>query len=118
MRIDSSSLVEMNMLQMNRTKANRVNDLKTRIDTGNKHPDTYQDGKLKEVCNDFQAILIKQMLDTMRKTVNKEGLIPTSHAEEIFEDMLYDEYAQKMSRTANLGLDTMMYEQLKYGIGL
>jgi len=118
MRIDSSSLVEMNMLQLNRTKANRVNDMKTRIDTGNANVTADDDRKLKEVCNDFQAILIKQMLDTMRKTVNKEGLIPTSHAEEIFEDMLYDEYAQKMSKTANLGLDTMMYEQLKNGMGV
>lgn len=118
MRIDSSSLVEMNMLQLNRTKANRMNEMKTRIDIGSENVINGGDRKLKEVCNDFQAILIKQMLDTMRKTVNKEGLIPTSHAEEIFEDMLYDEYAQKMSKTANLGLDTMMYEQLKNGMGV
>ncbi len=118
MRIDSSSLVEMNMLQLNRTKTGRMNELKSRIDSGSTKPDVRENQKLKEVCTDFQAILIKQMLDTMRKTVNKEGIIPTSHAEEIFEDMLYDEYAQKMSRTADLGLDTMMYEQLKNGMGV
>lgn len=118
MRIDSSSLVEMNMLQLNRTKANRLNEMKGRIDNGHTNSDTHQDRKLKEVCNDFQAILIKQMLDTMRKTVNKAGLIPTGQAEEIFEDMLYDEYAQKMSKTADIGLDTMMYQQLKNGMGV
>ena len=58
------------------------------------------------------------MLDTMRDTINREGIIPTSQAEEIFEDMLYDEYAMKISKNADLGLDTLMYEQLKTGMSM
>lgn len=71
-----------------------------------------EDDRLKEVCKDFQSIFVKQMLDSMRKTVNKEGLMSGGHAEEIFEDMLYDEYAEQISNTADLGLDDIMYQQL------
>ena len=68
--------------------------------------------RLKEACKDFQAIFVKQMLDSMRKTVNEQGLLDGGRAEEIFEDMLYEKYAQKISDTAGLGLDEMMYTQL------
>ena len=70
------------------------------------------EGKLKEVCLDFEAIFIKQMLDAMRKTVPEEGLMKKNMAENIFEDMLYDEYAKVMSRTADLGIADIMFRQL------
>ena len=63
---------------------------------------------LYEACQDFEAIFIKQMLNVMRQTVHKSGMINGGAAEEIFEDMLYDEYAAKMARSAGFGLaDTM-----------
>ena len=71
-----------------------------------------RDKKLYGVCQDFEAIFIKQMLNAMRKTVDKSGLIDGGMAEEIFEDMLYDEYAKKMSRTARFGLAEILYDQL------
>ncbi len=72
-------------------------------------------GKGKELykaCQDFEAILIKQMLDVMRKTVDKSGLLDGGFAQEVFEDMLYDEYAGKMARTAHFGLARLIYDQL------
>ena len=74
-----------------------------------------RDKKLYGVCQDFEAIFIKQMLNAMRKTVDKSGLIDGGMAEEIFEDMLYDEYAKKMSRTARFGLAEILYDQLSNG---
>lgn len=68
--------------------------------------------KLEKACKDFQAILIKKMLDSMRDTVQETGLLDGGHAEKVFEDMLYKEYAQKMSETAGLGLDEMIYREL------
>ena len=32
-------------------------------------------------------------------------------SEEIFEDMLYDEYAEKMTKTAGFGIADMLYKQ-------
>jgi len=68
--------------------------------------------KLLQACRDFEALFIKQMLDAMRNTVEKTGLVDGGMAEEIFEDMLYDEYAKKMARTAGFGLAETLYREL------
>jgi len=67
---------------------------------------------LMEVCLQFEAIFAKQMLDSMRKNVLKTGLIDGGMAEEIFEDMLWDEYALVLARNGNLGLSKTIYSQL------
>ena len=71
--------------------------------------------ELYNVCLDFEALFIKQMLDSMRKTVERTSLSdsPTdATGRDFFEDMLYDDYAKQMARTANLGIAKMMYLQL------
>ncbi len=68
--------------------------------------------KLKEACRDFEALFIKQMLDTMKKTVNKSGLLDGGMAENIFEDMLYDEYSKSMADTGSFGIARLMYDEL------
>ena len=68
---------------------------------------------LYKVCLEFEAIFVKQMLNSMRKTVEKSGLLDGGMAEEFFEDMLYDEYAKKMAANANFGLAAMIYSQLQ-----
>ncbi len=71
--------------------------------------------KLYEAAQEFEAIFVKQMLDSMRQTVEKTGLIEGGMAEDIFEDMLYDQYALKMTRTAGFGLADQIYLQLNNG---
>ncbi len=71
-----------------------------------------ENSKLKQACSDFEAIFIKQMLNSMKKTINKTKLIDGGMSEDIFEDMLFDEYAAKMSANSNLGLAKQMYSQL------
>lgn len=68
--------------------------------------------ELYKVSLEFEAIFIKQMLNVMRQTVDKSGLIEGGMAEEIFEDMLYDEYAKKMAESRQLGIADIIYEQL------
>jgi Rod binding domain-containing protein len=68
--------------------------------------------KLYEAAQEFEAIFVKQMLDSMRQTVQKTGLIEGGMAEDVFEDMLYDQYALKMTRTAGFGLADQIYLQL------
>ena len=76
-----------------------------------------EEDKLKQACSDFEAIFIKQMLDSMRKTVQKTGLNDGGYAEELYQDMLYDQYAEKMSKTAHLGVAELMYRQLSTSQG-
>ena len=51
--------------------------------------------KLKQACIDFESLFIKQMLNSMRKTIDRADLFGRGMGEDIFEDMLYDEYAKK-----------------------
>jgi len=74
-----------------------------------------KDSKLYQACEDFQAVFIKQMLDTMRKTVDKSGgLMEPNEGEKVFEDMLYDEYSKKMSKSAGFGLADSIYRQMTF----
>lgn len=68
--------------------------------------------QLKQVAQDFEAIFIKQMLDSMRSTLNPENrLVDTGMAGEFYDDMLYDEYAQLMAKTGGFGLAEMIVKQ-------
>jgi flagellar protein FlgJ len=71
-----------------------------------------EDKELREACKDFETLFVKQMLDSMRKTVEKADKSDNNGGKDYFEDMLYDNYAKKMSETANLGIAKMMYQQL------
>ena len=48
----------------------------------------------------------------MRGTVQKTKLIDTGFAGEVYEDMLYDEYAKSFAQNANLGFAEMAYREL------
>jgi len=52
------------------------------------------------------------MLKTMRDSVQKSGLVDGGMAEDVFKDMLYDEYALSMSRNASFGIADQIYLQL------
>jgi peptidoglycan hydrolase FlgJ len=61
---------------------------------------------------EFESIFIKQMLNSMKSTIVKSDLIKEGMGEKIFDDMLYDEYAKKMSKTSDFGIGEMMYRSL------
>ncbi|MBN2735532.1 MAG: rod-binding protein [Spirochaetales bacterium] len=80
------------------------------LETQAENPES--EDKLHKACTEFESLLIKQMLDVMRKTVHKTGLTDGGYAEEIFEDMLYEKYAMRMAEHGNLGLAQKVYDQL------
>lgn len=68
--------------------------------------------ELMDACKDFETLFVKQMLDSMRKTVNKADKSEDNGGKKYFEDMLYSNYAEKITERANLGIAKMMYQQL------
>lgn len=78
-----------------------------------KYDKDFEKKRLRQVSEDFEALMINQMLKEMRKTVNKTGLIDGGMAEQIFEDMLYDEYAKEFSKTKTFGLADIIYNQME-----
>ena len=70
--------------------------------------------RLYDVSLEFQSLFIKMMLNSMRKTLNKENdLLYGGRVQEIFEDMLYNEYAKNYSKNADLPLAKEIYFQLE-----
>ncbi|PKA15595.1 cell division protein [Leptospira haakeii] len=68
--------------------------------------------KLFDASGEFESIFVKMMLKEMKSTVHKSGLIDGGYAEEIFEDMLYDEYSKNLSANSSLGLAEQIYQSL------
>ena len=69
--------------------------------------------KLYELCLELETFLVKNLLNSMRNTVQKSGLIEEGFAGKMYEDMLYDEYAKDFTKNANFGLAEQAYRQLR-----
>jgi len=69
--------------------------------------------KLYELCLELETFLVKNLLNTMRSTVQKSGLIDEGFAGKIYEDMLYEEYAKDFTKNAGFGFAEQAYLQLK-----
>jgi flagellar protein FlgJ len=74
--------------------------------------DTKKEGKLKKACQDFEALLLNQMLEVMRKSVPKNGLFSGGHAEEVFQSMQDEELAKHLAKSGGLGFADRLYAQL------
>ena len=69
--------------------------------------------KLYAECQEFESIFVKMMLKEMRNSVDKSNsLLDGGWAEDIYSDMLDDEYSKSIARNAGLGLSDQLYKQL------
>jgi flagellar protein FlgJ len=71
------------------------------------------DKKLLDVCYEMESIFIGQMLKTMRQSIGETDLFGKSMAKDIFNDMLYDEYARLMAKSDQFGLARQIYSQIR-----
>jgi len=73
------------------------------------------DKELLSACKEFESYFIQMMFREMRKTIDTSAsLIPKSNAENIFQDMLDEEYAAAAAKNGRgIGLAEMMYKQMK-----
>lgn len=75
-------------------------------------PQNDPDGQLRAVATEFESLFIKQMLDSMRDTLSPDDdLFYGGMAQDIFQDMLYEEYARTMARTGSLGVADIIHSQ-------
>jgi len=68
--------------------------------------------KLYQLCLELETYIVKNLINGMRNTVQKSGLVDDSFAGKMYEDMLYDEYAKDFTKNANFGLAEQAYRQL------
>jgi len=71
------------------------------------------DKEIMEMCKSFETHFINQMFKQMRASIATDGLIPKGKGEEIFSEMLDEQYSKSATEAGGIGLADMMYDQLK-----
>ncbi len=73
-----------------------------------------EDTKLKETCQDFESIMMNQLMQVMRKTLTGDELLGGGYESEMYRSM-YDEYLTKKlaSEGSTVGISDLLYDQLK-----
>jgi len=74
--------------------------------------DKAKEAKLRKACKGFEAIMLKQLLTTMRKSVPKDGLFKTGYAEDMYNSMHDDQLAKELSSGRGMGIADMLYKQI------
>lgn len=72
------------------------------------------DKQMREVADQFEGMIFRQMLKEMRKTVpTEDGLFAESHAMQMYMDIVDDHLATQLTQQNNMGIDTLIYDELK-----
>lgn len=66
--------------------------------------------QLKKATDQFEAVLIKQMVSAMRKTVN-ETKLGDNFGADIYKDMFDTQLSESMTSGVGLGISKMLYRQ-------
>jgi len=70
------------------------------------------DKKMRDVSHEFESLFVNMLFKSMRSTVQKTEWLSGGMQQDIFEDMLYNEYARDFSKQGGIGLGDMVYRQL------
>lgn len=65
-----------------------------------------------KVARDFEALLLKQMIDSMWNTVPKEGLLSGSNEENMYRDMLNQALATSISEGKGIGVKEVIMKDI------
>lgn len=73
------------------------------------------DEKLKEVCKEFEAYFVEQVMKEVEKTIPKSEDEDASMSQltEFYKEEMIQTLAQDVCKQQNLGLAQQMYEQMK-----
>ncbi len=91
----------------------KVNSFQEALDKAVENKD---EKELKEACKEFETYFINYMFKQMQNSVysiNKGNeLIKRSQGEQVFTEMLNEEYSKVSTEHGGIGLSDMMYKQL------
>ena len=76
-------------------------------------PANTEDAKLLEAANEFEVLLVQQMMKSMRSTSFESGLVNKSEGEKVFQSMLDEQYARLSTQSSGMGLGEMIYQEYR-----
>jgi len=68
--------------------------------------------KLKKACSDFEALIMARMLKQMRQSIPQNGLPGNGPGKEVYQSLMDQEVAKKMSQRGGVGLGERLYRQV------
>lgn len=102
-----------NQANMAKTEQAKTESFQSELEKAVENKD---DKKLKEACKEFETYFINYIFKQMQSSVyaiNKDkGLIKRSQGEEMFSEMLIEEYSKTATENGGIGLANMMYKQM------
>jgi flagellar protein FlgJ len=88
-------------------------DIRTGKASPNPTAELEREKKLKKACADFEAMMVFQLLKTMRQTIPKDGYLKPSQGQQTYEMMLDQKIAADLAQKGEgLGLQKLLYNQL------
>lgn len=71
--------------------------------------------RLKAACDGFEELFVHKLFQVMRSASDKNTLLSGGRGEEIFQDMLDENYAKLITQSRALGLSDLIFEHTKKG---
>ena len=68
--------------------------------------------KIHELCRQFEAVLLRQILNDAQKTVIQSTLTPKSSAHDLYQDMSVNQLADSISRSGSFGFGHSLEQEL------
>ena len=68
--------------------------------------------KVHELCRQFEAVLLRQILNDAQKTVIQSSLTPKSSAHDLYQDMSVNQLADSISRSGSFGFGRSLEQEL------
>jgi Rod binding domain-containing protein len=78
-----------------------------------KHMPPTLDQQLQKAAKMYEQQFLQEMMNAMKKTVDHSRVTEPSMAEKIYQDELYNQYAEKWVDNGGNGLADLIYKELK-----
>jgi peptidoglycan hydrolase FlgJ len=78
-----------------------------------KTKNTADEKAIRKACQDFESLLVHQMLEQMRRTVPESGFLDGGSAGQIYHSMLNGELSKQIAQQKGIGLAPIIYRQIK-----
>jgi flagellar protein FlgJ len=72
-----------------------------------------EDEKLLDAANEFEVLLVQQMMKSMRSSGFESGLVDKSEGEKVFQSMLDEQYARISTLSNGMGMGEMIYKEYR-----
>jgi flagellar protein FlgJ len=102
------------LLNENERHQQTMDSFRSVLDKAMNDPGAVEKAKIKEACQAFESYFLQIMFREMRKTTfsSSNDIMPKSFAQEIFQDMLDEEYSKLAAQSGGIGLAEMLYRQM------